>query len=94
MDDVLVQRFVATSKMALKEFGRRESPYEILTIAVLVADGYQHCQETGASFRAWVREHMSVSMPTAYKLVKIGQNSDRVLAMLRENTAAPPVERG
>ncbi len=66
------QELVAAEDTLLRGFRRRDSS-EIFMVAIFVAAAYEECQREGKSFRGWVREHMSVSLPTAYRLVKIGQ---------------------
>ncbi len=56
----------------LQGYGQRMSNQEVFMTATFVAGAYDDCQENGKSFRGWVRDHMNVSMPTAYKLVHLG----------------------
>jgi hypothetical protein len=93
MDELFTDSFTNRMKdmmnASLKNYGRRTSQTELLATATLVADAYAQCQEQGASFRAWAREHMSVSMPTVYTLLKIGQNMDQVLEYLDRSAVKP-----
>ena len=71
--DALGDAMAAMVKRMLKAYRRRPDFQEDVTMAVLLYGAHQDCQADGKSFRGWVRENTSISLPTAYRLVRIGR---------------------
>jgi hypothetical protein len=73
----MVQQAMSLVDQLLADYGHRTTGMDMMLVAPWVAAAHEECAQNGTSFRAWVREHMRVSMPTAYKLVRVGQYLER-----------------